>query len=169
MNTCAQRTPPRQPPPKPMHTPIRLPRQHLHTPRQPPPPDTANALRHCHSNTHTQPATRQQHIQRQHTSKKASPDRSDAKTKHSQLQVQLSADPCLTPRQGRASASPDRSDAKTKHSQLQVQLSADPCLTPRQGRATRTNPTALERPEKTHSNATLTYRCGQKRHTTTVK
>ena len=36
-------------------------------------------------------------------------------------------------------------------------------------RKARTNRTALERPEKTHSNATLTYRCGQKRHTTTVK
>ena len=36
-------------------------------------------------------------------------------------------------------------------------------------RQARTNRTALERPEKTHSNATHTYRCGQKRHTTTVK
>ena len=36
-------------------------------------------------------------------------------------------------------------------------------------RKARTNRKALERPEKTHSNATGTHRCGQKRHTTTLK
>ena len=77
--------------------------------------------RQCDSSAHTQPATTPQHMQRQHMKAKVSPDRSGAQTECSQLQIQHSADPCLTPKQGRAmqrhhtskKVSPDRSDAKT--------------------------------------------------------
>ena len=138
--------------------------------------------RQCDSSTHTQPATTPQHMQRHHTKTKVSPDRSDAQTECSQLQIQHSADPCLTPRQGRAmqrhhtskKVSPDRSDAKTDTHSCKFYTPPTPVL--HQGRdaqqilrKARSHRIPLERSEKTHSNATLTHPCGQKRHTTTLR
>ena len=97
--------------------------------------------RQCDSSTHTQPAITPQHMQRHHTQTKVSPDRSDAQTECYSCRFNTPPTPVL--HQGR--------DAQ------QILRKA------------RSHRIPLERSEKTHSNATLTHPCGQKRHTTTLR
>ena len=130
-NTSAQRTPPKQRPPKPTHK-----TEHNTNCKA----TSEDELRQGDSSAQPRP---QQHNNTCNDSinKRASPDRSDAKTAYSQSQVQHSADPCL------------KHQDKGARKMLMKTL---------------TNRRELERPEKTHSNSTLTHRCGQKRHTTTA-
>ena len=155
MNTCAQRTPSRPLPPKPMHTTkhntcctatqartATLPLQYAHTAR--------NKTTHTHTmqrdtRSHNKPANELQQDNNTYN------DSRQARKPHLTGQMQ---------KQNTRSCRFNSPPTPVSHQDRGA---------PEILREARTNRTALERPEKTHSNATLTYRCGQKRHTTTVK
>ena len=184
-NTSAQRTPPKQRPPKPTHK-----TEHNTNCKA----TSEDELRQGDSSAQPRP---QQHNNTCNDSinKRASPDRSDAKTAYSQSQVQHSADPCLkTPRQGRPKDAHEDADKSQRigttrkdtfqldsHPSLRSEKTHNDCeldhLMSSAGSIAAVRKDTqrleandlpckqreLERPEKTHSNSALPQRTAFRR------